>query len=150
MCGVAGIIDLVGQRLAPEGVVQRMARAITHRGPDEEGFLEQPGISLASRRLSIVDLADGQQPMTNEDRSIFVVFNGELFDYVERREELVRQGHRFRTHQEWFHRDPIARDSITCLPSPRCRDRGPVSKVFNSCHQDTASALRREVRARVR
>ena len=78
--------------------MQRMARAITHRGPDEEGFLEQPGISLASRRLSIVDLADGQQPMTNEDRSVFVVFNGELFDYVERREELVRQGHRFRTH----------------------------------------------------
>ena len=98
MCGIAGIIDLVGQRPAPEGVVQRMARAITHRGPDEEGFLEQPGIALASRRLSIVDLADGQQPMTNEDRSVFVVFNGELFDYVERREELVRQGHRFRTH----------------------------------------------------
>ena len=98
MCGIAGIIDLVGQRPAPDGVVQRMARALTHRGPDEEGFLEQPGISLASRRLSIVDLADGQQPMTNEDRSVFVVFNGELFDYVERREELVRQGHRFRTH----------------------------------------------------
>jgi len=91
MCGIAGIIDLIGQRSAPEGVVQRMARAITHRGPDEEGFLEQPGISLASRRLSIVDLADGQQPMTNEDRSVFVVFNGELFDYVERRDELVRQ-----------------------------------------------------------
>ena len=203
MCGIAGIIDLVGQRPAPEGVVQRMARAITHRGPDEEGFLEQPGISLASRRLSIVDLADGQQPMTNEDRSVFVVFNGELFDYVERREELVKQGHRFRTHcdteiiphlwedhhegiwerlrgqfaialwdarlrqlhlgrdrfgiaplfclrQEWFHHDPIARDSITCSPSPPCRGRGPVSKVFNSCHQDTACALRREVRARVR
>ena len=98
MCGIAGIIDLVGQRPAPQGVVRRMARAITHRGPDEEGFLEQPGISLASRRLSIVDLADGQQPMTNEDRSLFVVFNGELFDYVERREELVGQGHRFRTH----------------------------------------------------
>ena len=67
-------------------------------GPDEEGFLERPGISLASRRLSIVDLADGQQPMTNEERSLFVVFNGELFDYVERRDELVRQGHRFLTH----------------------------------------------------
>ena len=69
-----------------------MARALTHRGPDEEGFLERPGISLASRRLSIVDLADGQQPMTNEDRSVFVVFNGELFDYVERREELIARG----------------------------------------------------------
>ncbi len=88
MCGVAGIIDLIGQRSAPQGVVQRMSRALTHRGPDEEGFLERPGISLASRRLSIVGLADGQQPMTNEDRSLNLVFNWELFDYVERREEL--------------------------------------------------------------
>src|SRR5688500_4915404 len=98
MCGIAGIIDLVGERPAPAGVVQRMARAIFHRGPDEEGFFERPGISLASRRLSIVGLADGQQPMTNEDRNLFVVFNGELFDYVERREELAAQGHRFVTH----------------------------------------------------
>ena len=86
MCGIAGLIDLSGQRQAPAGVVQRMARAITHRGPDEEGFFERPGISLASKRLSIVDLADGQQPMTNEDRNVFVVFNGELFDHVERRQ----------------------------------------------------------------
>ncbi|MDQ3116856.1 MAG: asparagine synthetase B, partial [Verrucomicrobiota bacterium] len=98
MCGVAGIIDLIGQRSAPQGVVQRMSRALTHRGPDEEGFLERPGISLASRRLSIVGLADGQQPMTNEDRSLNVVFNGELFDYVERREELKERGHEFVTH----------------------------------------------------
>jgi asparagine synthase (glutamine-hydrolysing) len=98
MCGIAGIIDLIGQRPAPEGVVQRMARALTHRGPDEEGFLERPGISLASRRLSIVGLADGQQPMSDEARNLFVVFNGELFDYVERREELAARGHRFVTH----------------------------------------------------
>ena len=98
MCGIAGIIDLGGQRLAPEGVVQRMARALHHRGPDEEGFLERRGISLASRRLSIVDLAEGQQPMTNEDQSVFVVYNGELFDYVERREELIAEGHRLLTH----------------------------------------------------
>src|SRR5205085_4788983 len=98
MCGIAGIIDLAGERTAPAGVVQKMARAIFHRGPDEEGFLERPGISLASRRLSIVGLADGQQPMTNEDHSVFVVFNGELFDYVERREDLAAKGHRFVTH----------------------------------------------------
>lgn len=98
MCGIAGIIDLAGERPAPAGAVQKMARAIFHRGPDEEGFFERPGISLASRRLSIVGLADGQQPMTNEDRSLFVVFNGELFDYVERREELAAKGHRFVTH----------------------------------------------------
>ena len=98
MCGIAGIIDLTGQRPVPAGIVQRMARAITHRGPDEDGFLERPGISLASRRLSIVDLAEGQQPMTNEDQSVFVVYNGELFDYVERREELIAKGHHLRTH----------------------------------------------------
>ena len=75
-----------------------MARALLHRGPDEEGFLVRPGLGLASRRLSIVGLADGQQPIFNEDRSVSVVFNGELFDYVERREELRARGHQFVTH----------------------------------------------------
>jgi asparagine synthase (glutamine-hydrolysing) len=98
MCGIAGIIDLGGQRPAPEGAIQRMARAILHRGPDEEGFLIAPGLALASRRLSIVGLADGQQPMSNEDGSVFVVFNGELFDHVERRAELEARGHRLVTH----------------------------------------------------
>ncbi|MFL6543334.1 MAG: asparagine synthase (glutamine-hydrolyzing) [Chthoniobacterales bacterium] len=98
MCGIAGMIDLAGQRPLPEGSIQRMARALLHRGPDEEGFLIRPGLGLASRRLSIVGLADGQQPIFNEDRSVSVVFNGELFDYVERREELRARGHRFATH----------------------------------------------------
>ncbi|HEX8897328.1 MAG TPA: asparagine synthase (glutamine-hydrolyzing), partial [Chthoniobacterales bacterium] len=98
MCGIAGMIDLVGQRPAPEGSVQRMSRALLHRGPDEEGFLIRPGLGLASRRLSIVGLADGQQPIFNEDRNVAVVFNGELFDYVERRDELRARGHRFVTH----------------------------------------------------
>src|ERR1700751_563243 len=98
MCGIAGIIDLAGQRPVSEGTLQRMARALVHRGPDEEGFLVRPGLGLASRRLSIVGLADGQQPVTNEDRSVFVVFNGELFDYVERRADLKDRGHQFVTH----------------------------------------------------
>ncbi|MFN2622887.1 MAG: asparagine synthase (glutamine-hydrolyzing) [Chthoniobacterales bacterium] len=98
MCGIAGMIDLVGQRPVPEGSVQRMSRALLHRGPDEEGFLIRPGLGLASRRLSIVGLADGQQPIFNEDRNVAVVFNGELFDYVERRDELRARGHRFVTH----------------------------------------------------
>jgi asparagine synthase (glutamine-hydrolysing) len=75
-----------------------MAQAILHRGPDEDGFLEQPGLALASRRLSIVGLADGRQPIANEDGGISVVFNGELFDYPERRAELEGRGHRFATH----------------------------------------------------
>src|ERR1700759_2174388 len=98
MCGIAGIIDLAGQRAAPERAIQKMAHAILHRGPDEEGFLIRPGLALASRRLSIVGLADGQQPIANEQRNVFTVFNGELFDYIEKREELKARGHRFVTH----------------------------------------------------
>ncbi|HEY2343433.1 MAG TPA: asparagine synthetase B, partial [Chthoniobacteraceae bacterium] len=75
-----------------------MTRALTHRGPDEEGFFERPGIAMGSRRLSIVGLADGQQPMTNEERSAWVVFNGELFDHVEKRADLEAKGHQFHTH----------------------------------------------------
>jgi len=98
MCGIAGMIDLAGQRTPPPGMVKRMSTALTHRGPDEEGFFDRPGVCLASRRLSIVGLADGQQPMHNEDRSASVVFNGELFDHVERRVELAAKGHRLVTH----------------------------------------------------
>jgi asparagine synthase (glutamine-hydrolysing) len=98
MCGIAGVVDLTGQRTVPEGAIRRMAQALVHRGPDEEGYLERPGLALASRRLSIVGLADGQQPISNEDRSVFVVFNGELFDYVEKRAELASRGHRLVTH----------------------------------------------------
>src|SRR5215469_14905736 len=99
MCGIAGIIDLSGEgRPAPSGAIQAMAQAIYHRGPDEDGFLERPGLAFASRRLSIVGLADGRQPIHNEDGSVSVVFNGELFDYPEMRAELEGRGHRFATH----------------------------------------------------
>jgi len=91
-------MDLAGRRTLSEGVIERMARALTHRGPDEEGFLQRPGISLASRRLSIVGLADGQQPMCNEDQSAYTVYNGEFFDFPEKRAGLVSRGHVLRTH----------------------------------------------------
>src|SRR5437588_5929335 len=99
MCGTAGIIDLSGQRRpVPAGAIRAMAEAIVHRGPDEDGFLEQPGLALANRRLSIVGLSDGRQPIRNEDGSVAVVFNGELFDYPEMKAELEARGHTFRTH----------------------------------------------------
>jgi asparagine synthase (glutamine-hydrolysing) len=97
MCGIAGVIDLVGRRKAPPGVVARMASALVHRGPDDDGFFEAEGVSLANRRLSIVGLADGKQPVSNESGTAKVVINGELFDYVEKRAELKAQGHVFRT-----------------------------------------------------
>lgn len=98
MCGIAGMVDLSGQRPIPDGTLQRMAAAILHRGPDEDGYLRIPGLGLANRRLSIVGLADGQQPIWNEDRSVVTVFNGEFFDYPEVRTMLESRGHRFATH----------------------------------------------------
>jgi asparagine synthase (glutamine-hydrolysing) len=98
MCGIAGIVDLAGKRPVPAGVLPAMANALVHRGPDEDGFLERPGLGLASRRLSIVGLADGRQPIGNEDGSVWVVYNGELFEYPEKRAALQRSGHVFRTH----------------------------------------------------
>jgi asparagine synthase (glutamine-hydrolysing) len=98
MCGIAGIVDLAGSRIIADGIIQRMTQAIVHRGPDEEGYFKHPGVVLGSRRLSIVGLADGQQPVANEDRSVSVVFNGEFFDYPEQRAELESRGHRLVTH----------------------------------------------------
>lgn len=100
MCGIAGMMDLSGRTPASSDIVRRMAAAIIHRGPDEDGFFDSPEIALANRRLSIVGLADGRQPLANEDHSVHVVFNGELFDYPERRRDLESHGHQFRTHTD--------------------------------------------------
>lgn len=91
-------MDLRGGRNVPDGVVEHMSKAIVHRGPDEEGFFHRPGLTMVSRRLSIVGLFDGQQPKSNEDETVSVVFNGELFDHLERRAALTARGHRLFTH----------------------------------------------------
>jgi asparagine synthase (glutamine-hydrolysing) len=98
VCGIAGIVDLAGNREIASGIIEKMTQAIIHRGPDEEGYFRRPGVRLGSRRLSIVGLADGQQPVANEDRSVSVVFNGEFFDYPEKLVELEARGHRLVTH----------------------------------------------------
>jgi asparagine synthase (glutamine-hydrolysing) len=100
MCGIAGILDLTGKREPSRAKVERMAEALLHRGPDDKGYLFAPGLGLASRRLSIVGLGDGNQPIFNEDRTVAVVYNGELFDYPERKTELEAKGHVFRTHTD--------------------------------------------------
>ena len=97
MCGIAGMVDLTGKRPIDPQALARMAAAILHRGPDEGGFRVEQGIGLANRRLSIVGLKDGKQPIFNEDRSVVVVFNGELFDYPEKKAWLTSLGHQFRT-----------------------------------------------------
>lgn len=100
MCGIAGVVDLAGRRPVPPGTLAAMARALFHRGPDEEGEWDGLGLGLVSRRLSIVGLLDGRQPITNEDQSIRVVFNGEIFDYPELRGDLESRGHHFATHTD--------------------------------------------------
>jgi asparagine synthase (glutamine-hydrolysing) len=100
MCGIAGVIDLAGRRAAPPGTLRRMADSIIHRGPDDDGYLDLPHLGLANRRLSIVGLADGKQPISNEDQSVWCVFNGEFFEYPEKRRQLEAKGHCFRTHTD--------------------------------------------------
>ena len=96
MCGIAGTFS-PGMGLPSESLLRKMLHLIRHRGPDGFGVYRGPGIGLAHARLSIIDLATGQQPMCNEDRSLWIVFNGEIFNYVELREELRKRGHEFRT-----------------------------------------------------
>jgi asparagine synthase (glutamine-hydrolysing) len=96
MCGIAGIVRWSGQ---PSGIedVQAMCDVMTHRGPDDEGFYLDPHAQLGMRRLSIIDLASGHQPISNEDGSVWVVLNGEIYNFKELRRELEARGHRFST-----------------------------------------------------
>ncbi len=100
MCGIAGFLQLSEQQPLPEDVIRRMTRALIHRGPDEEGYFHRPGLALGMRRLSIVGLADGEQPVFNEDGNVSVIFNGELFDHLEKRRELEARGHRLVKHSD--------------------------------------------------
>src|SRR5205809_640391 len=100
MCGIAGVLYADAGRPVEAGVLKAMGEAIAHRGPDAEGFWTDPGLGLVHRRLSIIDLAGGDQPIGNEDDSVQVVFNGEIYNYVELREGLLARGHRFRTHSD--------------------------------------------------
>jgi asparagine synthase (glutamine-hydrolysing) len=99
MCGIAGITSLDNAGVEAERLRQ-MIVTLTHRGPDGEGIYVAPPVGLAHSRLSIIDLAGGQQPMSIENGSLWITFNGEIFNYVELREELLRKGHRFATRSD--------------------------------------------------
>jgi asparagine synthase (glutamine-hydrolysing) len=98
MCGIAGIVSATQQ--IEGGRLADMIAMLAHRGPDDRGMHIEPGAGLAHARLSILDVAGGRQPMSNEDGTLWITFNGEIFNYVELREELVRRGHRFRTKSD--------------------------------------------------
>ena len=99
MCGIAGIIRWNNQPVV-EREIRAMCQMMVHRGPDEEGIFVNDGAALGMRRLSIIDLEGGQQPVFNEDRSVCVVFNGEIYNYQELHRQLTRAGHRFRTESD--------------------------------------------------
>jgi asparagine synthase (glutamine-hydrolysing) len=98
MCGIAGF--LLRNDKAQVSDVRAMCDVIRHRGPDDEGFYVDGGCGIGMRRLSIIDLSTGHQPISNEDGSVWVVFNGEIYNYQELRDDLVRRGHRFNTHSD--------------------------------------------------
>ena len=99
MCGIAGVVGKRGDAIDAADV-HRMCQTIVHRGPDDEGIYARGPVGLGMRRLSIIDLAGGKQPIHNEDRSVWVVFNGEIYNFPELRGELQGRGHQFYTHSD--------------------------------------------------
>ena len=99
MCGITGFVNSNGER-ADQNVLERMNHAIVHRGPDEDGFYIKENVGLAMRRLAIIDLASGQQPIHNADKTKWIIFNGEIYNYQEIREDLDKRGHHFYTNSD--------------------------------------------------
>src|SRR5262245_17534498 len=101
MCGIAGFItssDFVRHEVTP--TLDRMCRVIAHRGPDDQGVLVEDGVALGMRRLSIIDLEGGHQPLSGCDDQISIVFNGEIYNFKELQKELEARGHRFSTNSD--------------------------------------------------
>ena len=100
MCGITGFIEPQRTHDDAERLIDRMCQLIRHRGPDGQGTWVGDGVALGMRRLAIIDVAGGHQPIFNEDQSILVVFNGEIYNYQQLQETLRQRGHSFRTHAD--------------------------------------------------
>ncbi|MGD0513529.1 MAG: asparagine synthase (glutamine-hydrolyzing) [Terriglobales bacterium] len=99
MCGIAGVVDAQGGGVQA-ATIRRMCESIIHRGPDDEGIFVKDGAGLGVRRLSVIDVAGGHQPVFNEDKTIWVAFNGEIYNFPELRRDLEKRGHHFYTHSD--------------------------------------------------
>ena len=102
MCGIAGFIskEKDAPKFGREILLDKMCKIITHRGPDEQGLAVEGRAALGMRRLSIIDLKSGQQPIYTEDGNLLIVFNGEIYNYQELKKELEARGHRFKTNSD--------------------------------------------------
>src|SRR5665648_697542 len=121
MCGIAGFIDSGKSIYEAEGeaILNRMMTRINHRGPDDCGLYIEPGMGMGNVRLSIIDLSGGDQPLSNVDGSLWIVYNGEVFNYIELHDDLIKKGHKFKTHCD----TEVILHMYDCLlytsPSPR-------------------------------
>src|SRR6266478_6068285 len=100
MCGIAGILEFGRDGRADSAALRKMCQIMAHRGPDDDGFYTDGPAGIGMRRLSIVDLATGHQPISNEDGSLWIVFNGEIYNHLSLREQLITRGHSYRTHSD--------------------------------------------------
>src|SRR5436305_1362818 len=100
MCGICGVYNMRGREPVSQELIERMTYLISHRGPDDCGTYFDADIGLGFARLSIIDLSGGHQPMSNETGDIWVIFNGEIWNYKTLRKELIERGHRFRTNSD--------------------------------------------------
>src|SRR5229473_1175280 len=100
MCGIAGLLELKKNAQANPAILRQMCDVMAHRGPDDEGIYTDGPAGIGMRRLSIVDLATGHQPISNEDGSLWIVFNGEIYNHLSLREQLIARGHSYRTHSD--------------------------------------------------
>ena len=135
MCGIAGQFNFERREPVERETIVRMARSIAHRGPDDEGFFIAGPVGLGFRRLSIIDLAGGHQPMSDAEETVWVIFNGEIYNYKELRAELEGLGHRPGLLRAAVRRDVAARRQRKCLGAlwqidkrqiTRCRPQGSL------------------------
>ena len=98
MCGIVGVFDLQGTRQIDRAILECMNESQAHRGPNGSGYHDEPGVGFGHRRLSIIDIAGGKQPIYNEDNTVVLTYNGEIYNFAALTDELVDRGHKFRTH----------------------------------------------------
>src|SRR5579862_1370309 len=100
MCGISGLFNLDSERPVDTRALNAMGTVMKHRGPDDSGQYASGNVGLVFNRLSIIDLSGGHQPMSNEDETVWIVFNGEIYNFASLRDDLIRRGHRFRTRSD--------------------------------------------------
>src|SRR5947207_2819823 len=115
MCGIVGIVRNDKSEV-DQALLGRMCEAIRHRGPDDDGFYFNKAVGLGMRRLAIIDLKSGQQPIHNHDRTAWIVFNGEIYNYRELRDKLEKLGHTFYTNSDTEAINHYR--SVMCVPAP--------------------------------